>query len=269
MTEIDACKETILKEYPRYTLEDAFSFRCHKGAACFTECCGDVNIVLTPYDIIRMKNKLNITSEEFLSKYTVSPFNKEQRLPVIILKMSDDENKRCCFVSDEGCTIYEDRPWACRMYPLGLASPKDDDQANEEFYFIVKEDTCFGFNEDMEWTIREWVKDQGIDIYNKMGALFKEITLHEYFQRGGNLLPEKMEMFYMVSYNLDKFKIFLFESSFFRRFEVEDEMMEKIKSDEIELMKFGFNWLRFCLFGEKTMIVKEEEAEAIKGKTSS
>ena len=124
--EIEKLKETILKEYPRLNLDSQFRFKCHKDVPCFNSCCGDVNIFLTPYDIIRLKNRLGITSGEFLAKYTISPFDENTKYPVILLKMEDNERKSCPFVSEAGCTVYEDRPWPCRMYPLGMASPKDE-----------------------------------------------------------------------------------------------------------------------------------------------
>ena len=76
-------------------LNDIFSFSCNKSLPCFNQCCADINIVLTPYDIIRLKNRLNITSDEFLSKYAVVPFSKQQKLPVVILKMKEDKGKPC------------------------------------------------------------------------------------------------------------------------------------------------------------------------------
>ena len=36
--------------------------------ACFTRCCRNIDILLTPYDVIRMKNRLGITSTEFLAE---------------------------------------------------------------------------------------------------------------------------------------------------------------------------------------------------------
>jgi Fe-S-cluster containining protein len=124
MREIERLKEEILKDYERLNEKSEFRFACHPGVPCFNDCCGDVNIFLTPYDIIRLKNNLGIPSGEFLSEYTVSPFDKNLKYPVILLKMNDDEKKSCPFVGENGCGVYEDRPWACRMYPLGLASPK-------------------------------------------------------------------------------------------------------------------------------------------------
>lgn len=265
MHQIDKFKQTVLKEYRRYGPGDTFTFACHRGLVCFNKCCRDVTIFLTPYDILRMKNRLNIDSEEFLVEYTVLPFTKEQRLPVAVLKMRDDDEKHCPFVSGEGCTIYEDRPWACRMYPLGFASPKENEPSEEgDFYFLLHESGCQGFEEKTQWTIADWLEDQGVTAYNRMGEAFKEITLHDYFQQGNNLSPEKMEMFYLACYNLDRFRSFIFGSSFLRRFDIDESTVEKIQTDDVELMKFGMNWLRFCLFGEKTMKMNEEETRRMR-----
>jgi Fe-S-cluster containining protein len=261
----DELKETILNEYPRLSLSDKFEFSCHPGVPCFNKCCADINIVLTPYDIIRLKNRFRISSQEFLQKYTVSPFTKKQRLPAVLIKMNDDAEKACPFVSKKGCTVYEDRPWPCRMYPIGQASGKTSDNAEgEEFYFLLKEDICKGHNEKKKITIGEWIKDQGIDEYDRMGSLFKEISLHKYFREGKDLEPQAMEMYHTVCYNLDKFRNFIFKSSFLDKFEVDKNTLEQIEKDDIELMKFGFTWLRFCLFKEKTMTIRSDVAESKK-----
>ena len=265
MREIENLKEAILKEYPRLDLNNEFEFECHPGVPCFNDCCGDVNIFLTPYDIIRLKNRLGITSEEFLSKYTLSPFDKNLKYPVVLLQMEDNEKKTCPFVGESGCQVYEDRPWACRMYPLGLASPSDDNkQMGKEFYFLLQESVCKGFECNRKITVSDWLKDQGITDYNEMGEQFKKITLHKFFQDENNLTPKKLDMFFTVCYNIDKFRKFLFESSFFEKFEIEKATKSKIEKDDVELLKFGYQWLRFSLFGEKTIKVKTEVFEAKK-----
>ena len=184
MKEIEKFKESILKEYPRLNEGSKFKFRCHPGVSCFNECCADVNIFLTPYDIIRLKNRLGITSQEFLDKYTIIPFDKNLPYPAVLLAMREEGKKACHFVGEKGCSVYEDRPWACRMYPLGMASPKDAGAtpAMNEFYFLLKEDICKGFCEEREQTVSDWLNDQGIIEYNEMGELWKDLTLHPYFQ---------------------------------------------------------------------------------------
>jgi hypothetical protein len=122
----------------------------------------------------------------------------------------------------------------------------------------MKEDVCKGFNEKTEQSITQWLGDQGIAAYDELGRLYKEITLHDYFGKGGELSPEKMEMFHLVCYNIDKFRSFILESSFLNKFDVDPTVVEKIKTDDVALFRFGCTWLKFSLFGEKTMKIKDD-----------
>lgn len=250
MTDTPDFKRQILEEAPRFGLDDKFSFSCHPGVPCFNECCADINIVLTPYCVLRLARRLEITTEELHSKYTLVPFNKEIKQPVPLIKMGDDEGKHCPFLGDDGCTVYEDRPWACRMYPVGLASPRDDGE--ETFYFLLEEKHCKGFEEDNEFSIREWITDQGIAEYDAAGEQFKPIGLHPFWDRG-DMSPAKMDMFFMVAYNVDRFRRFVFESSFLDKFDLSDDLVEKIREDDIELLNFGFRWIRFAIFEEAAL----------------
>jgi len=259
MKNLERLKETVLKEYPRMNIDSTFKFSCHPQISCFNKCCADVNIFLTPYDVLRMKNRLGISSSEFMNKFTAMPIDRNQRFPVILFRMNDAEGKTCHFVDQEkGCTIYEDRPWSCRMYPLGLASPKEGHpQAKKDFYFLLKEDICKGHEEEREFTVRQWIEDQGVKDYDEHGREYKEVTLHDFFEKGGQLNGQQMEMFFMATYNLDKFREFIYESSFLERFEVEDDLVESMREDDEALLGFGFRWLKHCLFGEPTVKVKD------------
>jgi uncharacterized protein len=254
-------KEKVVSDYPRLSAGDNFTFSCHPGISCFNKCCNDVNIFLTPYDILRLRKILGVTSSEFLEKYTLLPIEENLRHPVVMLRMGDD-SLNCPFVGETGCSVYSDRPWACRMYPLGIASPKENEEStDEEFYFLLNEEVCRGFEENKgkTWTVSGWMDYQGIAEYEEMGRLFKDISLHEFFRNTKAIEPVKLEMFYMACYDLDKFRDFLFVSTFFKRFEVDDLRKEKMKTDDVELLKFGFEWIRFSLFGEKTVKIFGEE----------
>ena len=61
----------------------------------------------------------------------------------------------------------------------------------------------------------------------------------------------------MASYNLDKFRKFLFQSKFFDHFQVNEELKDRMETDDVALMGFGFDWLKFSLFGDKTLQVKQ------------
>jgi Fe-S-cluster containining protein len=236
--------------------EKTFRFKCHKNIPCFNKCCAKLNLTLTPYDILRMKSRLGIMSDTFLEKYTYTEMEKQKRFPTIKLQMKDDEGKTCPFVSQTGCTIYEDRPGACRMYPIGRASAIVEGKKNAvEKYFIVNEAHCLGFQEEKSWSLEQWIKHEGLGKYYEMNDLWLEIVSSPRSLGEGDT-TKKIQMFFMVSYNIDVFRKFIFESGFFQRFEVDPEIKEKITSDDRELMKFGFLWLKFSLFGEKTIDLK-------------
>ena len=71
----------------KLTAESRFKFRCHPGVSCFTECCGKTTIILTPYDILRLKNRLKIPAGEFLDKYTRIEEHDKSGLPMVIMDM--------------------------------------------------------------------------------------------------------------------------------------------------------------------------------------
>ena len=269
-SDIEGMKEKILSEYERLSADDSFSFRCHNKIECFNTCCGDVNIALTPYDIIRLKQRLGLTSSEFIERYTLRPFTKDQRLPVVLLRMEDKERKPCHFVTEQGCGVYEDRPWPCRMYPVGTASARTDEDPNApEFYFLMKDDPCGGFAEDRKLTIRQWMEDQGVGPYDEMGEQLKLINLHPFFRKGGTLNPQQMEMYFTACYDLDKFRDFVFESTFLEKYEVEQEVQDQIRTDDAELFKFSVRWLRTCLFSEGLVKLKSEVKEQYKEKLTA
>lgn len=239
--------------------DNNFKFRCHKDIECFNECCAALKLVLTPYDILRLKSRLEISSEEFLAEYSDTTLDRDSLFPKMTLKMNEDEKQKCPFVSAEGCSIYEDRPGACRVYPLGRASMKLEKEKNaREKFFIVKEDHCLGFEEEKVWDINEWMTGEGLDRYNSMNDKWLEIISSKKSMGDDKDVPKKIQMFSMVSYNLDKFKEFVFKSRFLDLFDVDQERKFKINSNDEELLLFGFDWLKFSLYGEKTIKVKSQ-----------
>lgn len=241
--------------------ESRFKFRCHPEIKCFTRCCSDIDILLTPYDILRMKNRLGVSSEIFLERFTRSYIDKKSSLPHVFIQMRDDANKSCPFVTPEGCTIYTDRPVACRYYPVGQATHRIEDGekvANEEFFVLVKEKHCLGFSEDREWTIEEWRHDQDAAHYDDMNRSWKDMLM----RRGGlpglqKMNEKRQKQFFIASYDLDRFKRYVFESRFLEVVEVDAETLNRINSDEVALMHFGFDYLKFLLGMEQTIKVRD------------
>ena len=124
-----------------------------------------------------------------------------------------------------------------------------------EFYFLVNESHCLGFREEREWTVAEWVQDQGVRLYNEMNRPWMEIVTGKN-PRLGELTEQKLGMFSMVSYNLDRFRDFVFQTKFLKVFDLSPEEIEGLARDDTELMKVGMRWLKFALLGEGRLAFK-------------
>jgi Fe-S-cluster containining protein len=242
--------------------DNRFKFKCHKNVQCFTKCCRGINIVLTPYDIIKLKNRLQLSSEQFLAIYTEPQLLEKTDLPIVTLKLLDDEHSSCPFVRDEGCIVYEDRPSTCRYYPLGVASLSHKEGADDSgFYFFVNEPHCLGFEEDQVWTVQEWRQDQGVDIHDEINAEWTDLVVRKRsFPPNLKLTEQTKKMFFMASYNTDKFREFVFESSFLKLYEVDSKTRKQIQKDETALLQFGIKWLKWLLFKEGDFKVNPQEA---------
>jgi hypothetical protein len=57
----------------------------------------------------------------------------------------------------------------------------------------------------------------------------------------------------MAAYDLDTFREFVFSSTFLRRFDLDDDLVESLRTDDRALLLFALRWLRFALFGEPTV----------------
>jgi len=256
----------------KYTLDSKIRFRCHPGVPCFTECCGNIKIILTPYDILKIRKRLDMEAADFLHTYTEPTYLEKTDFPGVMIKLT--EEGRCPFIKSktEGCRIYSDRPTACRYYPVGMANFHEgaqEGQSSEEFYFVVKEPHCRGFEEDKTWTIKEWREDQGVDLRDKMNKGWMELVMRrKSFGYQATLSEQAKRMFFMASTDLDQFRSFVFESSFLQTYDVDQETLASIRDDEVELLLFSYKVLASMLFGTNDVQVKPEvlkaKVEAIK-----
>ena len=239
------------------TPEGIFSFACHPGVSCFNKCCHEIDVILTPVDILKMKTALNIRSDEFLKKYTTLQTLKDTGIPLVKLLMRENSNGACIFLDgSKGCSIYQNRPQVCRSYPLGLGTldPRHEKLQTEgqspEARFMIQEDMCKGHLEPKTWTLKKWMEDQGTVAMEEGNKPWMEIVAKLKAMKINDKQNHEISLFIMASYDLDTFRQFVFESSFLERFEVDINTVKSIRSEQESLLKFGMEWRLFALFGE-------------------
>jgi hypothetical protein len=249
----------------KLTLDSPLKFACHPGVPCFTACCHNIKIILTPYDILILRKRLGIPAHEFITEYTEPTYLEKTDMPGVQIRLREDTGG-CPFVTPEGCTVYSDRPAACRYYPVGMADFHEggtDDAAEEKFFFIVKEPHCKGFEEDKNWTVREWRQDQGVDVRDEMNREWLRLIMRrKSFGHQASLSEAAKRMFFMASTDLDSFRSFIFNSSFLDTYEVDEKTLREIREDDLALMHFSFSYLANTLFGAKGLQIKKDKLGA-------
>ena len=233
--------------------DSKLQFNCHKGISCFNACCKKSDITLVPYDVLRLKKHLGMTSEEFLNAHTMPyPMDQDQ---VPGLKMKTDESGACLFLDPEnGCTVYEDRPTVCRYYPLAVLNIREKDSSEPQTqYSLVVEEHCKGHEEDREISVEDYRKEQGCDEFDFYNQEWYELILKKKSAGPGVGKPSEMslQLFFMASYNTDMFRRFVLSDKFRASYDIPEETYEQVEKDDVALLQFGYKLMRQALFGEK------------------
>ncbi|MDF1593952.1 MAG: YkgJ family cysteine cluster protein [Desulfobacterales bacterium] len=235
--------------YTPISPDQPFSFSCSRKISCFNECCRDLNQFLAPYDILRLKTRLGLSSTDFLKHYTTKHTGPESGLPIIVLKTDASPSAKCPFVKPHGCSVYEDRPSSCRMYPLMRVKSRSRETAKlSEHYLLLKEGHCKGFREDAAWTIKTWEVEQGLCTYNEMNDRMLELISMKNRRAAGPLDPESKRLFSLALYDLDRFRMHLCQKDLSGMAAIPNETLDQITTDDEALLKFAFNWIRQVLF---------------------
>lgn len=237
------------------TAESKLKFRCHKGVSCFNECCKHADVTLAPYDVLRLQRHLGMSSEQFLKQHTV-PFEMDRDgVPGIKLK-TDDAGACLLLDGDNGCSVYEDRPTACRYYPVGLLNMrnKDEYEAKQQFS-LIKEEHCKGHEEDRELTVAEYREEQGVEAYDQANREWYELILKKRSGGPGVGRPNEMslQLFFMASFNFDMFRKFASSPNFNATYDVPEATRAAIAEDDEALIGFGYQFMRQVLFGEMSI----------------
>jgi uncharacterized protein len=232
------------------SLNHLFQFSCGSHISCFNQCCRDLNQFLTPYDILRLKNSLGISANDFLSRYTTQHTGPESGLPVVRLREKPEDASKCPFVTVEGCSVYHDRPSSCRAYPVARAVMRNRQTGIlTEHFMLVKEPHCKGFQTGNHQSVKEWIENQGLLIYNEMNDLMMEIISLKNQTMTGSLDLKSRHFFHMACYDLDSFRDKVFNKGLLDPAKYNEVLLSKAKEDDTALLKISLAWIQKMIFG--------------------
>ncbi len=242
-----------LESLPAIGADETFCFDCNPEVPCFNRCCSELTLPLTPYDVMRLRRHLGMSSEDFITRHTTMQSYPDTGFPMPLLRMSDMPDEPCPFVTPAGCSVYENRPSACRAYPLGRGTTLGENGAVVERFFIVGEDHCHGFDVGVDRTPHEWFADQGLTEYN--AANDRYMRLMAMVKATGKPLDTRLvNMSRLCLFHQEQFRQMITKMGIFSHTDVPLTRQALLMQDSVEgdtaCLDFALDWLELCIFGQ-------------------
>ncbi len=238
------------EDLPQIGEDEEFCFECGPQNPCFNRCCSELNLPLTPYDALRLTRQSGMTAREFLGLFANFSTCPDTGFPQLTLRMVDGPEALCPFVTPAGCSVYEDRPSACRCYPLGRGSRLAKDGVAQRF-FVLREEHCKGFECRTVQTPRKWLQSQEMAKYTEFNDRY--MRLLSMVCASGKPLDAKLAAMAMLClYQLDDFREFTEKMKLFDRLDLDEEQKQKIMAPEGDeaALSFALDWLELVIFGQ-------------------
>lgn len=114
----------------------------------------------------------------------------------------------------------------------------------EQFFVLIHETHCKGFEEKPSQTPLQYSSEQGLDLYNKYNDTLINILQHEKIRQGMQLSPQQCDDFILALYDLDRFRKEILPGIT----EPILEQQRKAFEDDVKLLSFTLDWLEKKLF---------------------
>jgi len=143
---------------------DLLQLRCG-AAGCSATCCKAATpIVLNPYEVARIRKASGIPYEDLLDVFDT---DRAKSFPLVMLP----RDPVCYFWAETGCRIYEARPLACRLFPLGRVFD------NGLSHIVLPEvNRCSGLVSAPSWTVAGYLEEQDAALYSEMADRWIEFV---------------------------------------------------------------------------------------------
>ncbi len=173
--------------------DSVFRFRCAECGDCCRNVKKEDKIILSPVDIYRAANYLDIEIDEVLSKYCDMLPGDESMLPLVVLKERLDGS--CSFLKKGRCTIHQAKPIVCSLYPLGRMLFFNDVTKDQEFRYYLNEFDCAA-GRDEEHRVQDWLDRFDIEEYDECVKLYKRLgSVCSRLMHEAKSLQEQQEIF--------------------------------------------------------------------------
>lgn len=188
-----------------YGRNDMVKADCHGCKGCFKCCTGMGNsVILDPYDVYRLQKGLGKGLSELLGEGKVE-LSVTEGLVLPNLKMAG-KDERCTFLNEEGrCSIHENRPGLCRLFPLGRF------YENGDFKYFLQTGQCTDSNR-TKIKVSKWI-DTPDQVRNHeficrwhslLNRMEEEAAGAEDLENAKRLNMKMLQFFFMTPYETER-----------------------------------------------------------------
>jgi len=141
---------------------------------------------------------------------------------------------------------------------------RQGESTDRDSYALVKESHCLGHDEPREITIADYRNEQGLPEYDELARGWRQLILKKKSSGPTIGKPSKrsLQLFFMTCYDVDRFREFVASDGFAEIYDLPAAEVATILADDVATMRFGFRFLHQVLFGEATIAVRPEVADA-------
>lgn len=157
----------------------------------------------------------------------------------------------CPFLAGRACSVYAQRPGACRAYPLGRGASPCPCGVRERFY-LVREDHCLGFDRGCPQSPAGWLAGQGFAPY--AAAADRLMRLMAQLAAAGVVLsPGQRRMARICLYLPGRLRQIVVKLRIPRRMGLgrhnPDLILQDSRAGDEAALEFGLDWLEMAVFG--------------------
>lgn len=149
------CNLSDISDGKMYGLNDMVKADSGGCAGCH-KCCTnmDQSIVLDPYDVYMLKNRLGQSFQQLLNNGYIE-LNMVDGLILPNIKMNG--KNQCSFLNEEGrCSVHDARPGICRIFPLGRVYD------GKGFSYFLQTGQCVRKN-NAKIKVKKWIDAENIN----------------------------------------------------------------------------------------------------------
>jgi Fe-S-cluster containining protein len=134
-------------------------------SGCDSNCCkASAPIILNPHEIELICRESTMSYEDLLD---IVDTDRVNGFPLVMLP----RDPACHFWTEQGCSIYQSRPLACRLFPIGRVY----DGIRSRFVMLER-NKCHGLAAVPARTVEEYLKTQEVDLQIRMADRWIEFV---------------------------------------------------------------------------------------------